>query len=55
MATDHGVALTATVSVGVASYPQPVDSVEELFERADQAAYVSKGQGRDRVTGYGAV
>ena len=55
MATDHGVALTATVSVGVASFPQPVDSVEELFERADQAAYVSKGQGRDRVTGYGAV
>lgn len=48
----HGVAVSVTVSVGVASFPSPVDSTEELFGKADEAAYVSKGEGRDRVTGW---
>ncbi len=52
---DHGVAVSVTVSVGVASFPQPVGSTGELFGRADEAAYVSKGEGRDRVTGWEGV
>jgi diguanylate cyclase (GGDEF)-like protein len=52
LAVDEGVGLSATVSVGLAIYPDPVSSTEELFGRADEAAYVSKGLGRDRVTAW---
>lgn len=38
-----------TCSYGVAQY-QPDDSVETLLQRADQALYQSKNQGRDQVT-----
>jgi diguanylate cyclase (GGDEF)-like protein len=50
MAVEDRVGLRATVSVGVASYPYPVNDTALLFGRADEAAYVSKGEGRDRVT-----
>jgi len=42
---------TITVSIGVAGL-QDGDSVEGLTERADQFLYVSKRQGRTRVSGF---
>lgn len=52
LAVDEGVALKATVSVGLATFPEPVASTDELFAKADEAAYISKGEGRDRVTAW---
>jgi two-component system cell cycle response regulator len=42
--------LTVTCSVGVATYPQGGKDWEELFKATDEALYVSKRAGRDRVT-----
>lgn len=39
-----------TISAGVAMFPQHADTVAGLLRVADQALYVSKQQGRDRVT-----
>lgn len=52
LAVDQGVGLRATVSVGLAAFPHPVANTADLFARADEAAYVSKGEGRDRVTAW---
>jgi diguanylate cyclase (GGDEF)-like protein len=52
LAVEEGVDLRATVSVGLATYPYPVADTAELFGKADEAAYVSKGEGRDRVTAW---
>jgi diguanylate cyclase (GGDEF)-like protein len=41
-----------TVSIGVASYPQQATNASELFERADQALYVAKDNGRNRTIVY---
>jgi diguanylate cyclase (GGDEF)-like protein len=38
-----------TVSVGVAAGDPQVDTPEQVFERADQALYRAKAEGRDRV------
>ena len=47
---DHGVALTVTVSVGVASAPEEtIDSPSALLALADHALYQAKGQGRNKV------
>jgi diguanylate cyclase (GGDEF)-like protein/PAS domain S-box-containing protein len=40
---------TATMSVGVAAYPEHGTSVAELILAADSAMYLAKAQGRDRV------
>jgi diguanylate cyclase (GGDEF)-like protein/PAS domain S-box-containing protein len=40
---------TATMSVGVAAYPDHGTSVAELILAADSAMYLAKAQGRDRV------
>jgi diguanylate cyclase (GGDEF)-like protein len=40
---------TATMSVGVAAYPEHGTSVAGLILAADSAMYLAKGQGRDRV------
>lgn len=40
-----------SVSVGVASYPANALDAAELIEKADQALYVAKAQGRNRVVG----
>jgi len=37
------------VSIGVASTLGPQDTVEALLERADQALYRAKREGRNRV------
>ncbi len=39
-----------TASVGIATYPEHADSIEDLLELADQAMYLSKQNGRNRVT-----
>jgi len=39
-----------TASIGVATYPEHADNIEALLELADQAMYLSKRNGRNRVT-----
>ncbi|MGA8112660.1 MAG: diguanylate cyclase [Actinocatenispora sp.] len=46
---DH-VWITATVSVGAASFPQHGETLRSLVETADRALYASKRSGRDHVT-----
>lgn len=46
----RGEPLHLTVSVGVSSYPSTmVQSVDDLFARADEALYRAKAEGRNRV------
>jgi diguanylate cyclase (GGDEF)-like protein len=40
-----------TVSVGVATFPEDAQNAEAVLEAADQALYVAKRQGRNRVVG----
>ncbi|MCS6993273.1 MAG: diguanylate cyclase [Anaerolineales bacterium] len=45
----HGRSLSATISLGVACFPQHGQTAEELVMRADQALYLAKQAGRNRV------
>lgn len=45
-----GAKLTVTVSAGVASLEGAMESWTELFEKADQASYVSKKNGKNKVS-----
>lgn len=45
-----GTKLTVTVSAGVASLEGAMESWTELFEKADQASYVSKKNGKNKVS-----
>lgn len=47
-----GKEIPVTVSIGVACYPACGGSAPELFERADQALYIAKQAGRNRVCLY---
>lgn len=47
-----GPAGKVTVSIGVASFPEQANNAAELFERADQALYVAKENGRNRTIVY---
>ena len=39
-----------TTSIGVASFPGPrIETVDDLFARADEALYRAKADGRNRV------
>ncbi len=42
--------LRATISIGIASYPEHAVNLEELMSRADRALYRSKEAGRNKVT-----
>ncbi len=41
---------TITASIGVATYPDQSDDIDELLELTDQAMYESKRNGRNRIT-----
>ena len=45
----QGAAMAVTVSVGVAEVQAGGESVDALLERADQALYRAKSEGRNRV------
>lgn len=45
--------IKATVSVGIATYPQDGTTAEELIDKADWALYRSKKLGRNRVSSFG--
>lgn len=47
--------ISATVSIGVASFPDDASAAQELIYRADVAAYRAKAQGRNRVVASGDV
>ena len=46
----RGQTVTATVSIGVACYPNHGQDFESVLEKADQAMYASKAQGKNRTT-----
>lgn len=48
----EGSPVTATVSVGVASYPESGDDMETLLKSVDAALYVAKRAGKNRVQCY---
>lgn len=41
-----------TVSLGLASFPEDVELAQDLIHMADQALYLAKNQGRNRVQAY---
>lgn len=50
-----GVRVSTTVSIGTATYPDEVEDVNELMEKADEALYVSKKVGRNTTTTYAMI
>jgi diguanylate cyclase len=44
--------INITVSIGTATYPDTVESLEEILEKADIGLYKAKQSGRDRVCDY---
>ena len=46
---EAGVSITVTVSIGICSLTSPDDTADELVKRADQALYLAKRDGRNRV------
>ena len=49
------VSFRCSVSVGISCFPDDAGTQQELIDRADQALYLSKQNGRDRTTCYGAI
>lgn len=49
----EGAQVPVTLSMGVASYPLYADSYETLLQRADEALYLAKNTGRNKVCLYG--
>ncbi|OEF98157.1 diguanylate cyclase [Desulfuribacillus alkaliarsenatis] len=47
---NESVKINITVSIGVASYPDPIDDKNDLFKKADACLYNVKSAGRNRVT-----
>ncbi|NOY54111.1 MAG: diguanylate cyclase [Deltaproteobacteria bacterium] len=47
-----GTVLRITVSIGVAAYPEDAETREELIGHSDQALYIAKRSGRNRVCRY---
>jgi diguanylate cyclase (GGDEF)-like protein len=48
-AVDDGEPLRATISIGVASFPEDGGDAEALFRAADRGVYLAKAAGRNRV------
>jgi diguanylate cyclase len=48
-----GKRISATVSIGIATWPQQVPDITTLLECADESLYMSKRTGRNRVMQYG--
>ncbi|UCC56367.1 MAG: GGDEF domain-containing protein [Gammaproteobacteria bacterium] len=48
----NGIRVATTVSVGIASFPDPVSEPEAVLDKADVALYKSKQSGRNKVTYY---
>jgi diguanylate cyclase (GGDEF)-like protein len=48
----NGQRIAASVSIGIASYPEGIDTAADVLEKADVALYRSKQSGRDRVSVY---
>ena len=46
----RGVMLSTTLSAGIASYPDDGDDLKTVMARADEALFISKKQGKNRVT-----
>ncbi len=51
----NGKAIGATVSIGIASYPEDVADAHDLMDAADKALYESKKAGRNSVVTYARV
>jgi diguanylate cyclase (GGDEF)-like protein len=49
-----GAEIHTTVSIGIASFPDHGEDLKGVLNKADQAMYVSKNSGRNRVTLFGA-
>jgi len=47
-----GERISTTASVGIATFPDDVSTVEDVVDKADLALYRSKQSGRNRVTFY---
>jgi len=48
-----GVSLQITLSAGIAVYPLEGSTIEEVVQKADQAMYRAKSEGRNRVVAGG--
>lgn len=48
----HGAAITVSVSVGVAVFPDHAKTIDDLISCADYALYEAKNSGRNQVTAY---
>jgi diguanylate cyclase len=44
--------INVTVSIGISSYPNPINNYEHLIEKADEALYEAKETGRNKVVLY---
>ncbi|NNE38337.1 MAG: GGDEF domain-containing protein, partial [Gammaproteobacteria bacterium] len=47
-----GSQVTSTVSIGLASFPETSNNIDELMDKADKAMYQSKSSGRNKVSIY---
>ncbi len=48
----HGSRVSATISIGIASFPDNVENAADVLEKADIALYKSKQDGRNKVSYY---